>query len=76
MTYIITPGSSDGLNELKFLIIPSLPVAVVTLFIIKTALTFMSNKKNALHGTEAEQPRVQSSDNANTVIQNENAAEV
>ena len=73
VTYIITLGSFDGLKELKYLIIPSLPVAVVTLFIFRPALTFMSNKdegtNNVDDGKEEEQQRVQNND-SDTTCQN------
>ena len=41
--YIITLGTFDDFKNLKYLT-PSLPLAVVTLFLLKPACTFISNK--------------------------------
>ena len=44
VTYIITLGSFEDFKDLKYLT-PSLPLAVIGLFLLKPAFTFMSNRK-------------------------------
>ena len=44
VTYIIALGSFDDFKDLKYLT-PSLPLAVIGLFLLKPAFTFMSNRK-------------------------------